>query len=61
MTTLSTTRKTQPISLRLPDRLDREVRSLAAADDERPSVVIRRLIRLGLERERKTDQGNEAA
>lgn len=47
--TLTTTRKPLPISLRLSDRLDREVRSLAEADDERPSVVLRQLIRLGLE------------
>jgi predicted transcriptional regulator len=59
--TLSTLRKPHPISLRLPDRLDREVRSLAAGEDERPSVVVRRLIRLGLERTRETHSGDEAA
>lgn len=47
-------KRENPISVRLSAATVAEVRALAAADDERASVLIRRLIRLGLEHTKPT-------
>jgi predicted transcriptional regulator len=57
-----TTPKTRtPVTLRVPDAIAAEVRQIAERDDLTQGAVLRRLVRRGLEAERRSHDGNEAA
>jgi Arc/MetJ-type ribon-helix-helix transcriptional regulator len=56
-----TTAPTQPMMVRVPSPLANEIRQLAARESESQSTVLRRLLRLGLDRARRAGSPWEAA
>ena len=61
MTSLASTPDQDIISLRVPRTLTTAVKSIARRESETAATIWRRLVKRGLEVERRSDPGNEAA